>query len=147
MKAKEWDESDGEGEVIYIKSLYSALDPAIDPVYYIIAVALFVVMLILGNKLIPDKWCRRINVFPLLILMTYIFLVIASTILSRTSNGVHRYELLPFWSYCEIIRNHNMFIFWEVVLNVIMMMPVGFLLPLAIKRISLKIVLFIYRRN
>ena len=34
-----------------------------------------------------------------------------------------------------------MFIFWEVVLNVIMMMPVGFLLPLAIKRISLKIVL------
>lgn len=127
-----------EWEVIYIETLYSSLDPAIEPVYYKIAFAVFVLMVITGNRLIPDKWCRRKNVFPLAVLVTYIFLVIASTILSRTSYGVHTYELLPFWSYIEIIQHRNMFIFWEVVLNVIMMIPAGFLFPLSFNRTTFK---------
>lgn len=121
----------------YIDTLYDMLNPEIEPVYYKMALVLFVVIIIC-NKMIPEKICKGKRVFCLALMLTYIFLVIASTILSRTSSGIHRYELMPFWSYVEIIKNNNAFIFWEVVLNILMMVPVGFMTVFSFNRITIK---------
>lgn len=64
-------------------------------------------------------------------LTAYIFLVFASTVFSRTSKGNYNYELIPFWSYRKIASGSKS-LFWEDVLNGIMLLPMGVLLPIVI---------------
>jgi glycopeptide antibiotics resistance protein len=62
------------------------------------------------------------------LLSVYVFLVFASTVFSRRISVDYAYELLPFWSYRQIMAGSRS-LFWEDVFNVIMLIPVGFLLP------------------
>jgi glycopeptide antibiotics resistance protein len=67
----------------------------------------------------------------LVLLITYIFLVFASTVFSRATNDYYNYELIPFWSYWEIWKGSES-LFWEDVFNVIMLLPIGILLPIVL---------------
>lgn len=49
------------------------------------------------------------------------FLILAGTVLSRTSGPKMTYELVPFWSYRVPSLRH------EILLNVVMFIPVGLL--------------------
>lgn len=63
------------------------------------------------------------------LLLEYVFLVLCSTVICRTSVDEIRYNLEPFWSY-RAIADGQMDIMYEVVLNAIMAMPLGLLLPI-----------------
>jgi glycopeptide antibiotics resistance protein len=82
-------------------------------------------------------YCRRqgkkstIQSLALFLLVMYVFLVFASTVLSRTSGDSYDFEWLPFWSYLEIWKGSEE-LFWEDVFNVLMLLPIGVLLPIAI---------------
>lgn len=65
----------------------------------------------------------------ILLLMFTIF-VFGSTVFGREPREL-QYMLEPFWSYKEI-RNGNMHILIEVILNVFLLMPAGFLLSFVI---------------
>lgn len=61
-------------------------------------------------------------------LFVFIMIVLASTVFTRTPNGMHNYELIPFWSWVEAASG-NLEYLKEIVLNVILFLPVGLLLP------------------
>ena len=56
------------------------------------------------------------------LLVAYVFLVMSVTVLSRGHVKEETVYLVPFWSYIEIV------------LNILMLVPVGFLLPVLVKR-------------
>lgn len=69
------------------------------------------------------------------LLIAYSFLVMVTTIIGR-SPGEHASVILtPFWSYKEMSSND--FIWFEVRANILLFIPIGFLLPLSIKKNSL----------
>ena len=64
----------------------------------------------------------------LTLFITYLFSVYAATVFSRPLHAGYSYELLPFWSY-RAIREGEKSLIKENFYNVLMLMPVGFLLP------------------
>lgn len=66
------------------------------------------------------------------------FLVVSSTVFSRSYTGVHSYRLLPFWSYREIFHYGRMDLLVENLLNIVLLMPVGLLLPVLNRKLKLK---------
>lgn len=62
------------------------------------------------------------------LLFAFLAIVLASTVFTRTANGVHDYELLPFWSWREVITGDRLML-KEILLNMILLAPAGFLLP------------------
>lgn len=62
------------------------------------------------------------------LLFAFLAIVLASTVFTRTPNGVHDYELLPFWSWREVIAGNRLML-EEILLNMILLAPAGFLLP------------------
>lgn len=70
-------------------------------------------------------------------LVEYAFLVIYSTIISRSPIYENCIHLMPFWNYDAIFAGvHNDCL--EVLLNILMYIPVGLLLPLCLRRATLK---------
>lgn len=63
-----------------------------------------------------------------LTLILFLGVVFASTVFTRIST-VRRYELIPFWSWYEVIVNHSQGLMVENLLNMILLFPMGILLP------------------
>lgn len=77
-----------------------------------------------------------------LALAGYICYTLYSTIFARNANTIYRYEVLPFWSYIEILDGKTKLI-KENLLNVLLFVPIGFLLSfINTKRKMWKIALF-----
>lgn len=64
-------------------------------------------------------------------LVVFLGIVLGSTVFTRTGS-VRQYALMPFWSWRSIIRYHDWKLFKENVLNCILLLPVGVLLPIII---------------
>ncbi len=79
--------------------------------YYLTAVGI-----VIAAAMITKKWGRGLYA-------AYLFLVFAVTLLSRNVTPGMHYELRPFWSYAEWERLGE-----QVIANVIMFIPIGFLL-------------------
>lgn len=63
-----------------------------------------------------------------MLLIFFLGIVFASTVFTRTAT-VRQYELVPFWSWREVIVHHDMLLLQENLLNCILLMPIGILLP------------------
>ena len=68
----------------------------------------------------------------LVLLTFFLLLVVTSTVFGRNP-GKRRYNLTLFWSYTEIALGSKK-ILWEVLLNVVFLIPAGVLLPLVYNR-------------
>lgn len=89
---------------------------------------IFLGVTFIGSTLLKKK---KITVSQLIsgeISFFFLVVVLASTVFTRPSKGVHTYELLPFWPWYEILAG-NTALFEEIVLNMILLLPVGMLLP------------------
>ncbi len=66
----------------------------------------------------------------------YMFLILSSTVISRTPFAVYQYKLIPFWSYMEIMAGSALgkVLPEEVFWNILMLMPLGFFLPFIMKK-------------
>ena len=82
--------------------------------YFVIATGIVIVLVIATRKL----------AFSLLV--GYMFLVLADTVLIRTSGSL-RYELLPFWSYRDYFNGTDTSLMKQIIANVILFIPIGFL--------------------
>ena len=67
----------------------------------------------------------------MLILLIWLYWVYASCVFCRSSYADYHYILKPLWSYELILKNHNRFMLHEILLNCIMLIPVGVLFPIA----------------
>lgn len=63
-----------------------------------------------------------------MLLIFFLGMVFGSTVFTRTAT-IRQYKLVPFWSWREIVLHHDRFLLQENLLNCILLMPVGILLP------------------
>ena len=95
----------------------------------------FIGALIMYKHNSKDLFLKKYSV---LLLMEYIIILYCSTILYRTSSEIRRYNFHPFWSYENISNSWR-----EILMNIIVFMPIGFLLGGAIGKYSLKKVILL----
>ena len=62
--------------------------------------------------------------------------VYGSTVFTR-SVGTRQYELIPFWSWWEVISHHDQSLLQEDLLKCMLLMPMGVLLPLMVEEKSI----------
>jgi glycopeptide antibiotics resistance protein len=118
--------------------IVSSADPRINPVYFAIAAIVAILTAVISTYYRKRDKLTTAQSIALTLLTTYIFLVFASTVFSRTPTEDYSYELMPFWSYREIVKgareSHGHVwgesLFWEDIFNVFMLLPIGVLLPI-----------------
>ncbi|MBD8948399.1 MAG: VanZ family protein [Blautia obeum] len=72
---------------------------------------------------------NKLQALAILAEVIFLGIVFASTVFTRTGS-VRQYELIPFWSWRDIIRYHDRQLLKENLLNCILLFPAGALLPL-----------------
>lgn len=99
----------------------------------LIALLILAVTIISVLFLYRKKRIKASQAITIPILIAFLLIVLGSTVFGRIPGGVRSYELLPLWSYGAIIRG-NQGILQEVLLNCVLLFPVGMLLPLIFSR-------------
>lgn len=77
---------------------------------------------------------RRIRPSQLLfgwLLILYLYLMFGSTVFSRVPTAASQANLNLFWEYKSMLAQHSWYLAKQIFLNIAMLMPVGFLFPLA----------------
>lgn len=72
---------------------------------------------------------NKIQALAILVEVIFLGIVFGSTVFTRTGS-VRQYELIPFWSWRDIIRYHDRQLLKENLLNCILLFPAGALLPI-----------------
>lgn len=96
--------------------------------------------LILAGILLRQLRCKKLNrvqFWSWIVLYVFLSVVFASTVFTRTPEERH-YELYPFCSWKEVLINHNVGCLEGIILNIILFLPVGGILPVLSKKISWK---------
>lgn len=93
------------------------------------------VLLILATLLIlyKEKWTTKEKCFKTAV-WSYLYLIFLYTFLSRSVKKDVNYNLTPFWSYQHIFLTHDFKIVLEVLINCLMFIPVGILVPWAYEK-------------
>lgn len=73
------------------------------------------------------------------LLFEYVFIVVCSTIICRGVQSFEfaRLELTPFWTYRAVINHIPGVSVWDIVLNVVLFIPLGFLMKLLLPKLRL----------
>ena len=83
--------------------------------------------------LIRKEKMNRLQAAAILAELVFLGIVFGSTVFTRTGS-VRQYELIPFWSWIAILRYHDMELLKENLLNCMLLLPAGALLPLIMMR-------------
>ena len=81
-------------------------------------------------------WKKKLNIIQagaVVAMVIFLGIVFGSTVFTRIST-VRQYELMPLWSWRAIIRYHDWGLLKEDLLNCILLLPAGALLPLIANR-------------
>lgn len=79
---------------------------------------------------------NTLSVICVIIFVAYIFMVLWITLLGRKANGSVNMLLSPFWEYKKFFQHMSFHTAHDIVLNMLMFMPFGFLLPLSFPKMS-----------
>ncbi len=92
---------------------------------YSVTIAVSVIIILFGRK----KGLKKSQIICSCLLIFWVITVITLTILCRTTGTRWRYDLTPFWSWRRAISGNRRGILM-VAENILLLMPIGFLLPL-----------------
>ena len=95
-------------------------------------VLLILVMIVIGCGIRKGK-CKPIQGIAIVVLVIFLGIVFGSTVFTRTST-IRQYELKPFWSWYEVIWHNDYELLKENLLNCLLLVPLGFLLPIIFNR-------------
>lgn len=99
----------------------------------LLGIGIVMLIALLGTVwLLRKKKIRISQAFAGMMILGYVLWVFGSTVLTRESS-VRRYELEFLWSW-RVILQGNREILWESLLNMGLLFPVGFLLPVIFRR-------------
>lgn len=92
-------------------------------------------------------FCRKKSYFSKLIysciLVEYCFLTIWSTIIRRTESDGDSCKIIPYWNIKDLISFKDPLDYMEIGLNVILFMPIGFLLAGLLPKTNLRLIAII----
>lgn len=97
----------------------------------------FLILIGILLKLLRSKKINTKQFWGWIALYVFLSIVFASTVFTRTP-GERFYELAPFWSWREVIFNHNKGLLEENILNIILFLPIGGILAIVSKTIRWK---------
>lgn len=121
--------------MITIGEVLSLQFKGIPDIFFVISFSLLCIFIVLVFMLIKNRQKSRKTVLGML-LLEYLFLMFCSTVLCReVQQEAHNLELIPFWNYDKVLLSNNSFDYWEVILNIFLYSPIGFLLGCIFKRI------------
>ena len=107
-----------------------------------VVICLLVFAVIAYNKCVTRKWSKRQSVFAILS-GVYIALVLLNTVVLRTPyKGVHL-KLLPLWRLTEIGRYELHEVIEEILTNVLLLFPFGFLICAGFPSIKMRSIISI----
>ncbi len=115
---------------------------SVKPVYLIICVIMFITLTAVSIYLKKKHNTENIKLFTITILPVYLFAVYSSLVFSRVAYPTYNYSLIPFYSYYQTIKGIEK-LAMEIIGNIIMLMPVGILLPFNLKKNKFKTTLII----
>lgn len=92
-----------------------------------------VIAVIMMIYLLRKEKMNKLQAAAILAELIFLGIVFGSTVFTRTGS-VRQYELIPFWSWSAILRYHDMELLKENLLNCILLLPAGALLPLIMNR-------------
>lgn len=123
----------GSGEVVlqfykYMKRIILAHNRAWTERELIFFFVIFLGVTFIESMLVKKKKIKVSQLIAGELSFFFLVVVLASTVFTRTSNGIRTYELIPFWSWYEIATG-NRELFEEVFLNILLLLPAGMLLP------------------
>lgn len=98
--------------------------------------AFSVILLLIVIIMAYCLWKKKLNIIQagaVVAMVIFLAIVFGSTVFTRTST-VRQYELMPLWSWRAIIRYHDWGLLKEDLLNCILLLPAGALLPLIANR-------------
>lgn len=97
-------------------------------------VLLMLLVVLSGMTLAPHRHRRRMVIWPLLLF--WVFTILSATYFGRleTENGSLRLEL--FWTIKKAWSEHQGLYWYYIIGNILLFIPLGFLLPLADKQLS-----------
>lgn len=98
--------------------------------------AFSVILLLIVIIMAYCLWKKKLNIIQagaVVAMVIFLGIVFGSTVFTRTST-VRQYELMPLWSWRAIIRYHDWGLLKEDLLNCILLLPAGALLPLIANR-------------
>jgi len=98
-----------------------------------ISVILLLTLIMLAVILHQHNLIDKIQRNSFAVLSMYVVALLYLTVFGRYSQSYYRYELNPFASYRQLFESFDVFTFFQIVINLIMLIPVGFLLCLIIK--------------
>lgn len=101
------------------------------PAYYWVAIGIGILLLFaLRRKSVGKR-------FAIAILVAYLFLLLSSTVLKRRTHTRYMLQLIPFRAVRFILRNgfrRSKYQISQVLLNILLLSPVGFLMPAFVKK-------------
>lgn len=96
-----------------------------------------VILLLLAGLLTISVYKHKIlklQAIAVLLLAGYIGIVFGSTVFTRKSS-IRKYKIIPLWSWKEILfGNGGKELLIENILNIILLLPMGILLPFVFKK-------------
>jgi len=100
----------------------------------LVLVVILIVVILLSRK-IKNKTRYIIKV----LFVEYLFIVICSTIICRGPQSFEyaRLELTPFWTYWAVLDNVPGVSVWDIILNVLLFLPLGFFTKILFRNTSL----------
>ena len=99
----------------------------------VVAIAMGLLLNCVKNKTKYTLWVLIIEIIE------YLFIVACSTIIcrGRPAFEFERLEITPFWTYKAVLEHTPGVSVWDIVLNVVLFVPLGFLLKLLYPNLKL----------
>ncbi|MCH1982952.1 VanZ family protein [Ruminococcus sp. OA3] len=82
--------------------------------------------------LIRKRKLKGVQGTAILLIYIFLFVVFASTVFTRVPTSEANYNLQLFWSYRYVLENNSVGMLEEILLNCVLLMPLGVLLPFAL---------------
>ena len=117
---------------VFDKYMSGLIDAIPTYIYHLLALVLLTGMV----ALVVWKGKRCVILLARLLCLEYVFLIICSTIVFRQFSESKTIEYRLFWSY-EQASIGNIYLFFENMMNIIIFIPLGFLLCIAFPKVTL----------
>ena len=107
-----------------------------DVPFYIYEMLFYSLCLVAVIAIAFKGWKKGVLITSRFALVEYVFLIYCSTVLFRKAMEVHEHYFTPFWSYAAYDRVNRPDLLPEKVMNIIVFLPLGFLLGAGIQKMK-----------
>ena len=126
------------------KELYKIYWPQLDKTTGTLFIIIFIILLYSMVRICKNKKFTAMQLVCMGGLAIYIVLVLFSTVFTRPKIPQFKYNIEFFWSYRWGIAERGNLMIREIILNTLMLMPIGLLTPIIYRNICKKLFLFTF---